>query len=88
MTTFANKLYQENGEKTTMYEEIIRELIKVKNLKLDSDTKSDLIRYAKRPNPDRKQLSVVRKWAKKLDIPTKAIISLSKYNEVEEIWKN
>ena len=70
-----------------MYEEIIQELIKVKNVKLNGYDNYDIKRFCKRPNPDRKQLSSVRKWAELLDVPPRVIMSLTKYNDMEEIWK-
>lgn len=72
-----------------MLEQIIRELLKVKGVNYTNDVKDkyELTRFMQRLNPDRQQLSNIRKWAEQLDIPASLIVRASKYNEMEEIWK-
>ena len=69
--------------KNNMLEKILIELAIIRNKKIPDD----LIRSCRRPVPDRKHISCIRKWAKNLDIPASLIVRASKYAEMEEIWK-
>lgn len=70
-----------------MYEKIISELLTIKGIDLKyNPNRDDFARFLRRPNPDKKQLSCIRKWAKEFDIPISLIVRAAKYNEMEEIW--
>ena len=73
-----------------MVEKVIRELLTIqgKCYKYDIKNKYELTRFMRRSSPDRQHLSVIRRWAKELDIPASLIVRASKYNDMEEIWKN
>lgn len=70
-----------------MLEQVIKEIMILRNISLTTDEKRDLKKFWKRPHPERKQLSVVREWATKLDVPVSLLINATKYTNMEEIWK-
>ncbi len=70
-----------------MLEQVIKELLLLRNINLTAEERYDLTRFWQRPHPERKQLSAIKKWADKLDVPVSLLVNTRKYDKLEEIWK-
>lgn len=72
-----------------MLEKVINELLTIRGIDTkywSTEDKQELASFLRATNADKKHLSSIRRWSKRLNIPASLIVRASKYDKLEEIW--